>query len=97
MDQRQTKLKISQNVHGCEPLRYAHSKALPQIYPSRSGARLLEFKALIGVMVSTSDFNWTLPHGRMQFCHMVTYDPVLVSGSITLSKNSLDPNFSRGL
>ena len=26
-------------------------------------------------MVSTSDFNWTLPHGRMQFCHMVTYDP----------------------
>ena len=28
-------------------------------------------------MVSTSDFNWTLPHGRMQFCHMVTYDPVL--------------------
>jgi hypothetical protein len=28
-------------------------------------------------MVSTSDFNWTLPHGRMQFCHMVTYDHVL--------------------
>ena len=28
-------------------------------------------------MVSTSDFNWTLPHGRMQFCHLVTYDRVL--------------------
>ena len=39
-------------------------------------------------MVSTSDFNWTLPHGRMQFCHMVTYDPVLrtrISGSLGFS------------
>ena len=49
-DQRQTKSKKSQNVHGYEPLWYAHSTALPQSYPASIGsvARLPIFKALIG-------------------------------------------------
>ena len=49
-DQRQTKSKKSQNVHGYEPLWYAHSTALPQSYPASigSGARPPIFKALIG-------------------------------------------------
>ena len=33
-DQQQTKSKKSQNVHGYEPLWYAHSTALPQSYPT---------------------------------------------------------------
>ena len=44
-DQRQTKSKKSQNVHGYEPLWYAHSTALPQSYPASigsGGAILLE-------------------------------------------------------
>ena len=37
-DQRQTKSKKSQNVHGYEPLWYAHSTALPQSYPASIGS-----------------------------------------------------------
>ena len=38
MDQRQKKLKLSQNVRGYEPLWYAHSTALPQSYPASIGS-----------------------------------------------------------
>ena len=49
-DQRQTKSKKSQNVHGYGPLWYAHSTALPQSYPASigSGASPQICKALIG-------------------------------------------------
>ena len=53
-DQRQTKSKKSQNVHGYEPLWYAHSTALPQSYPASIGSgrsNLLEM--------------WTIWDGRM--------------------------------
>ena len=49
-DQRQTKSKKSQNVHGYEPLWYAHSTALPQSYPASIGSGVGPpiCKALIG-------------------------------------------------
>ena len=50
-DQRQTKSKKSQNVHGYEPFWYAHSTALPKSYPAsiEPSAQPPECKALIGV------------------------------------------------
>ena len=52
---------------------------------------LLGFYRRVAEQGPLATFNWTLPHGRIQFCHMVTYmyDPVLRN-----QKNCDSPGFS---
>ena len=75
VDQWQTKLKISQNVHGYsryEPLWYAHSTALPQSYTASigSGRCVLKFKALIRPYGLAGCHQWVTGRSQNVLIHL---------------------------